>query len=233
VPTGNFGNILAAYYAKKMGLPVGKLICASNVNNVLTDFIRTGTYDRRRDFVQTSSPSRDILISSNLERLLFALTGEDDKAVSALMQRLASEGVYSVGETAAKVLSEEFYAEFCDEANTAATIKTTFEEYGYLCDTHTAVGLYAAQKYTAETGDKTKTLVASTASPYKFPASILRALTGEESTLDELSQTEKLAALTKTTPPESITGLKTKPVRFAEWRERENLRDYVIEQLGV
>ena len=233
VPTGNFGNILAAYYARSMGVPIARLICASNVNNVLTDFIRTGTYDRRREFVQTSSPSMDILISSNLERLLFALTGEDDNAVRGMMQSLSRDGFYNVGEKAAQVLAEDFYAEFCDEANTAATIKAAFEEYGYLCDTHTAVGLYAAKRYAAETGDKTKTLVASTANPYKFPASILTALTGEESTLDEFAQAEKLAELTKTTPPESIAGLKAKPVRFNGWSEREKLRDYVTGQLGV
>jgi threonine synthase len=233
VPTGNFGNILAAYYAKNMGLPIGKLICASNVNNVLTDFIQTGTYDRRREFVQTTSPSMDILISSNLERLLFALTGEDDKAVASMMGQLAEQGFYSVGGETASVLAEGFYAAFCDEANTAATIKATFEGYGYLCDTHTAVGLYAAQKYVSETGDKTKVLVASTASPFKFPASILRAITGEESKLDEFAQAEKLAALTGTAPPESITGLKAKPVRFSEWRERGSLKDYVVEQLNM
>jgi threonine synthase len=150
-----------------------------------------------------------------------------------MMAQLALEGVYNVGEKAASVLKEDFHAEFCNEAGTAATIKATFGEYGYLCDTHTAVGLYAARQYQNDAGDKTKILVASTASPYKFPASILRAITGEESDLDEFAQAEKLAALTKTSPPESITGLKAKPVRFNEWRERENLKDYVVEQLGV
>ncbi len=233
VPTGNFGNILAAYYAKHMGLAVNKLICASNINNVLTDFIRTGVYDRRREFAATSSPSMDILISSNLERLLFELLDKDDSAVRGLMERLAKEGVYDVGEAAAKKLAGEFYADYCDEAETAATIKAAFGEYSYLCDTHTAVGLCVAKRYAKETGDKTKTLVASTASPYKFPASILKAITGEESSLDEFKQAERLAELTNTRPPESLKGLEEKPVRFSEWRGRDGLREYVMEQLGV
>ncbi len=233
VPTGNFGNILAAYYARHMGLPVNKLICASNINNVLTDFIRTGVYDRRREFMTTSSPSMDILISSNLERLLFELLDKDDAAVRGLMERLAKEGVYDVGEAAAKKLAAEFYAGCCDEAETAATIKAAFDEYSYMCDTHTAVGLCVARRYAKETGDTTKTLVASTASPYKFPSSILRALTGEASNLDEFRQAERLAELTNTEPPESLRDLERKPVRFAENRGREELREYVTEQLGI
>lgn len=233
VPTGNFGNILAAYYAKKMGLPLGKLICASNINNVLTDFIRTGTYDRRREFVTTSSPSMDILISSNLERLLFALYGEDDRAVSELMSQLSKDGVYSVSEAVKSKLDMEFYGGFCDEAATAAEIRETFETYSYLCDTHTAVGLAVANEYKRETGDKTKILVASTASPYKFAGSILKAITGNASDLNEFEQAEKLAKLTSTQIPESIMKLRGQPVRFDGFCEKTGMKDYVCGQLNI
>lgn len=233
VPTGNFGNILAAYYAKKMGLPIGKLICASNINNVLTDFIRTGVYDRRRDFILTSSPSMDILISSNLERLLFALYGEDDKAVAALMDELSKNGVYTVSDDVKAKLAEEFYAGFCDEEKTAKTIKDSFDEFSYLLDTHTAVALSVANEYLSETRDENKTLVVSTANPYKFAGSILAAVTGESSGLGEFEQAEKLARITGAQIPESIRALKQKSERFDFFCEKSEMRDYVRRQLGL
>lgn len=233
VPTGNFGNILSAYYAKQMGVPLGKLICASNINNVLTDFIRTGTYDRRRDFVLTSSPSMDILVSSNLERLLFALCNEDDKAVAALMSDLADRGVYTVSEDVRAKIAAEFYAGYCDEAKTAATIKAAFDKYSYLVDTHTAVALAVENDYMEETGDASKMIVASTASPYKFADSILAAITGERSNLGAFEQAEKLSAITGTQIPESILALRQKPERFAFSCEKSEMQEYVKRELRV
>ncbi len=233
VPTGNFGNILAAYYAKKMGLPIGKLICASNINNVLTDFIKTGVYDRRRDFVLTSSPSMDILISSNLERLLFALYDEDDAAVKSLMDSLSKDGVYTVSDSVKEKLGQEFFAGYCDEAKTAATIRDTFDEFSYLADTHTAVALAVADEYRKETGDDAKILVVSTANPYKFSANILAAITGEKSELTEFDQAKKLSEITGTQIPASILELLGKAERFSEFCEKTEMKDYVKKQLGV
>ena len=233
VPTGNFGNILAAYYAKGMGLPIGKLICASNVNNVLTDFLNTGVYDRRREFFVTSSPSMDILISSNLERLLHSLTGSDDKAVAKLMSDLAGDGVYTVPAEVLKALRADFYGGYCDEAATAATLRDTFGEVGYLCDTHTAVALRVYQDYARTSGDDTKTIIASTASPFKFAGSILSALTGKPSGDDEFAQLRELASLTKLTPPTQITELENSAPRFNATCEREDMPRMVREMLGL
>ncbi|MFV0400632.1 MAG: threonine synthase [Oscillospiraceae bacterium] len=232
VPTGNFGNILAAYYAKGMGLPIRKFICASNINKVLTDFIGTGVYDRRRDFVLTSSPSMDILISSNLERLLFALLGDDDKAVADLMNRLSTDGVYEIPAEVLSKLQAEFYGGYCDEAGTAGAIKETWEKQGYLADTHTAVALSVYRQYRRETGDDTKTVIASTASPYKFAGSILEALTGEREE-DEFAQLDKLSALTSTQIPAQIAELAGKQVRFAETCERDEMPGVVGKALGI
>ena len=176
VPTGNFGNILAAYYAKMMGVPLGKLICASNINKVLTDFIRTGVYNRNRQFYPTTSPSMDILISSNLERLLYLLTGEDDAQIREWFTALAEKGTYEVTDAVKAKLTEQFYGGFCDDAETKATIAELYQKYGYTCDTHTAVAVKVYEDYRKETGDTTKTLIASTASPFKFSASVLDAL---------------------------------------------------------
>ena len=173
VPTGNFGNILAAYYAKRMGLPVNKLICASNINKVLTDFINTGVYNRNREFFATCSPSMDILISSNLERLLYLLTGEDDAQIREWFTALSKEGTYTVSDAVKAALQADFCAGFCDDAQTKATIREIYDEYSYTCDTHTAVAVKVYREYKAATGDTTKTLIASTASPFKFSASVL------------------------------------------------------------
>jgi threonine synthase len=233
VPTGNFGNILAAWYAKGMGLPVGKLICASNINKVLTDFISTGTYDRRRELILTSSPSMDILISSNLERLLFGLSGGDDALIAALMAELGEKGIYTVPEGMKARLQDEFWAGFADEGEVAATVRETFREKSYLMDTHTAVGVNVYNKYVAETGDRTKTIIASTANPYKFSGAILEAVTGEASAADEFAQIEALEKATRTTAPQSIKRLKELPVRFGESCTKDGMKAAVESMLGL
>ncbi|MGI6403213.1 MAG: threonine synthase [Oscillospiraceae bacterium] len=233
VPTGNFGNILAAYYAKEMGLPVHKLICASNLNKVLADFINTGIYDRRREFITTSSPSMDILISSNLERLLHALTGADDSAVRTMMHQLSTQGVYEVPQEVKETLRTEFFGGFCNEEDTAATIRDTFERYSYLMDTHTAVAYKVYRDYVTQTGDDTKTVIASTANPYKFAGSILSALTGKPAQEDEFAQLEELEQLTGVPIPEPIGGLSQKPVRFTKTCQREEIRAAARELLGI
>ena len=231
VPTGNFGNILAAYYAKLMGLPVGKLICASNRNRVLTDFIRTGVYDRNRDFYTTTSPSMDILISSNLERLLYQLCGRDDAVIRDWFGKLAFEVKYTVSDSVKEKLQADFWGGFCDDEQTAATIRKTFEDYGYLCDTHTAVAVKVYQDYTAETGDKSKCIIASTASPYKFNDAVLTAISDEEIPADPFEQAEMLSRISGTTPPASLMELKTKKVRFTDSVEKEQMVEKVKEML--
>ena len=177
VPTGNFGNILAAYIAKRMGLPVGKLICASNRNNVLTDFFKKGgSYDKNRDFYTTTSPSMDILISSNLERLLFFASDYDDKLVAGLMDKLAKEGSYQVAAEVFAKIDADFDAGCCDDAQAAETIRALWENERYLCDPHTAVAVRVYEDYRARTDDKTPTVIASTASPFKFCRSVIEAL---------------------------------------------------------
>ena len=232
VPTGNFGDILAAYYAKQMGVPIAKLICASNRNRVLTDFINTGVYDRNREFFTTTSPSMDILISSNLERLLYDLCDRDDTAVSQMMAALATEGKYTVPATVKEKISSLFAAACCDDAQTAETIKTVYDKHGYLCDTHTAVGVYAYEQYRAETGDTTPTVIASTANPYKFPASVLGALCDDDAA-DEFAKAERLHALTGTEIPAPLSGLQGKTPRFTEVCDKEDMRRIVLRSLGI
>ena len=208
VPTGNFGDILAGYLAKKLGLPVGKLICASNANNVLTDFITTGLYDRRRPLHKTISPSMDILVSSNLERLLYLMT-EDAQLVAGLMQKLNQEGFYQVPEDLQKAIGEEFWGGFCDDARAQKTIGKVFDSCGYLCDTHTATGWAVAEDYRAATGDKAPMVVLSTASPYKFPAAVLAALE-ENSDPDEFGKMDRLEEITGVTMPENLRTVRHK-----------------------
>ena len=210
VPTGNFGNILAAYIAKLMGLPVKTMVCASNKNNILTDFFTTGVYDKRRPFYTTSSPSMDILISSNLERLLYFTLGAEKCA--ELMKSLNENGVYTVDEATKAELAKDFAALYGDENATEETIARYFKA-GYLCDPHTAVALYCADKYKAESGDSTPMLVASTASPYKFPRAVLKAL-GEEKGGSDFDCIDSLEGLSGLRPPKALAELKTKPVRF-------------------
>ncbi|MBQ4106882.1 MAG: threonine synthase [Lentisphaeria bacterium] len=212
VPTGNFGNILAAYYAKCMGIPINRFICASNRNNILTDFIATGVYDRNRPFHTTDSPSMDILISSNLERLLYHLCG-DHAAVAAEMAALKNDGKYTVPADVLTKLQNEFFGGCCDDAATAATIRTLFEQHHYLCDTHTAVAVNVYQQYLAATGDDRPCVIASTASPYKFARAVLSAVNnGAALPPDEFAMVEELSRLTGTAIPGPIAGLRERPV---------------------
>jgi len=231
VPTGNFGDILAAYYAKKMGLPVGKLICASNRNDVLTDFLRTGVYDRNRPFHTTMSPSMDILISSNLERLLFDLSGERDDEVRGYMESLAKTGRYEVSDAMKSALGELFWGGFCDEAGTTAAIAEYYEKKNYLIDTHTAVAAQVMEQYRAATGDETVTVFVSTASPYKFCDHVLRAI-GETPEKDGVELIDQLQRVTGVTAPRRLAALKGKEPKFDQCVARENMDGAVLDFLN-
>jgi len=226
VPTGNFGDILAGYLAKLLGLPVGKLICASNANNVLTDFIRTGTYDRRRPLHKTESPSMDILVSSNLERLLYLMSG-DTELVASLMKRLDAEGSYTIPEAMLYKIQNQFWAGFCDDARGADAIRNVWEKYGYLCDTHTAAGWAVAKDYVNQTGDTRPMVVLSTASPYKFPKAVLAAIGGDTSG-DEFTLMERLEAMTQVKIPANLSGLRQKPERHTGVINKEDMLDFVL-----
>lgn len=232
VPTGNFGNILAAYYAKQMGIPIAKFICASNKNNILTDFINTGVYDRNRDFYTTTSPSMDILISSNLERLLYHLYDEDESKIEELMNSLKTSGVYKISDEVKAKLQSEFFGGFCDDAATKATIAKMFKEYNYLCDTHTAVAVNVYDQYVEKTGDNTVTVIASTASPYKFSASVLPAVFDGELPNSEFLMVEKLSEVTGTKIPKSLAELKTKEVLHKTCVEKQEMENFIKEFLG-
>ena len=208
VPTGNFGDILAGYLAKKLGLPVGRLVCASNANNVLTDFIKTGLYDRRRPLHKTVSPSMDILVSSNLERLLY-LMSEDAPMVAELMQKLNKEGFYQVPQELLAQIQAEFWGGCCDDAGAKRTIGKAFKETGYLCDTHTATGWAVAEDYRAQTGDGRPMVVLSTASPYKFPAAVLSSLE-ENNEPDEFEKMNRLQELTGVQIPANLASVRYK-----------------------
>lgn len=233
VPTGNFGNILAAYYAKHMGVPVNKLICASNTNKVLTDFITTGVYDRNRQFYTTISPSMDILISSNLERLLYIMCGENDAQIREWFGSLAKEGRYEVTPEIKAKLAEEFAAGYCDDNETKAAIKKIYDKYSYTLDTHSAVAVKVYEDYRQSTGDTTKTVIASTASPYKFSASVLEAIEGKPSSLDEFDMVDRLKELSGYDIPASLAELKTKERRFKDVITKEQQKDYVLKQLSL
>ena len=233
VPTGNFGNILAAYYAKHMGMPVNKLICASNANNVLTDFINTGIYDRNRKFITTVSPSMDILISSNLERLLYILCGENDAQIREWFGKLASEGRYEVNDDVKAKLKADFAAGFCDDAQTKAVIKEIYDKYSYTLDTHTAVAVKVYEDYKKATGDNTKTVIASTASPYKFSTAVLEAIEGKVSDMDEFDKVERLHEVSGYDVPKSLAELKNKPIRFTGAIGRDEMKDFVLKSLSL
>ena len=236
VPTGNFGNILAAEYARRMGLPVRKLVCASNKNNILTDFISTGRYDRNRDFYTTISPSMDILISSNLERLIFSLYGCDSAAVRRLYDGLKADGVFEVSPDVLARIDAEFAGGCCDGAATKRTIHDVYERYNYLCDTHTGVALNVCEEYLARTGDTAQTVVASTASPFKFCAAVLEALKGEGNVSGtEFEMLSELEALTGLTAPVQLASLKDKAVRFSGVCERDtgSMRGVIFDMLGI
>ena len=230
VPTGNFGNILACWYAGQMGLPVGKLICASNSNNVLTEFLATGTYDKNRQFYTTMSPSMDILVSSNLERLLFALSGQNDREVAGYMKQLGETGRYTVSEEIQAKLKESFYGGFCDEAETSQVIAKVWKEHGYLIDPHTAVAYDVMEKYRKETGDERKTVFVSTASPFKFCDSVLHSL-GVEAVKPGLDALDQLAQVSGRPAPVPLASLRDKAVRFQESVDKEKMMDVVLELL--
>ena len=235
VPTGNFGNILAAYYAKRMGLPIAKLICASNKNNVLTDFINTGIYNRNRDFHTTISPSMDILISSNLERFLYDISGCDDVMVANLMQKLNEDGVYEVRDDLKSKISDLLYAGYCDDEMTKQAIEKCFKEYGYVIDTHTAVAKVVHDEYMEKTADITKTVIASTASPYKFSQSVLIALEGYGFVAgkDEFTLLDDLADISGINIPKSLAELKNKNRIFNVVCQKEQMPQVVNEMLNI
>lgn len=230
VPTGNFGNILAGWYARKMGLPVKHLICASNRNDVLTEFINTGVYNRNRDFFTTASPSMDILVSSNLERLLFDVSDFDDGLVAGLMNKLATEGIYHVPQQLHATIQSVFKCGSCDDVRTKRIIGRVFSEKRYLMDTHTAVAYGVLEDYRAETGDDTFTVVVSTASPFKFADSVLEAL-GEASDgtgFDLIDRLEQAGGIPAPAPLKSLRG---KKIRFEGFVEKDRMRDVVKEFL--
>lgn len=231
VPTGNFGDILAGYFAYLMGLPVGRLVCASNANRVLTDFLETGVYDRRRDFVQTSSPSMDILISSNLERLLFLASDGNSALVSRCMQQLSDEGVYAIEGKPLQSIQAMFSAGCCDEEQTKASIGRVWKRFGYLCDPHTAVALSVAQDYKVKREGDNPLVVLSTASPYKFPAAVLEAIGGDMSG-SEFEQMETLHKISGIKIPRGLTGLQDKEVLHKDLIGQDDLLTYVLDMLG-
>ena len=226
VPTGNFGDILAGYLAKQLGLPVGTLICASNANNVLTDFIRTGTYDRQRPLLKTTSPSMDILVSSNLERLLYLLSG-DTALVADLMGKLNREGAYTVPAHLLAKIQSEFWAAYCDDSRADEIMGRVYRDYGYLCDPHTASGWAAAEDYIAETGDSRPMVVLSTASPYKFPVAVLTAIGGDTSGT-EFEQMDRLSSLTGVPVPGNLANLQGKEEKHTGVIEKDAMLEYVL-----
>ncbi|MEE1319188.1 MAG: threonine synthase [Ruminococcus sp.] len=234
VPTGNFGNILASYYASLMGLPINKFICASNSNNVLSDFIKTGVYDKNRQFFTTISPSMDILVSSNLERLLYKLSGNSDTTTKEWMTALKTEGKYEVSDEVKAVINDKFYGGYCDDVQTKATINKLFEQDKYLCDTHTAVAVNVYEQYVNETGDETPTVIASTASPYKFSKAVLEAVAPDTKLPEtEFDMVDKLNKITGMSVPAPLAGLKNKTARFSDVTEVDNMQNYVLSALGI
>ena len=226
VPTGNFGDILAGFLAKRMGLPVGQLVCASNANNVLTDFIRTGTYDRRRALHKTLSPSMDILVSSNLERLLYFLSG-DTALVASLMGQLNTQGFYTVPDALKAAITQEFWAGCCDDAAAQSTIAKVWEQHHYLCDTHTATAWTVAEDYQSQAGDQRPMVVLSTASPYKFPAAVLSSLEQVQEE-NEFRLMDRLAEKTGVPIPANLTGLEDRAQRHTRVIEKEQMLSYVM-----
>ena len=231
VPTGNFGDILAGYYAKCLGLPVGKLVCASNQNDVLTDFLMTGIYDRRRPFYKTTSPSMDILVSSNLERMLYLLSGGDSAYIAELMAQLKETGRYQVRNKLFERLKEVFACGKCDDKQSEAAIGKVWQEEKYLMDPHTAVGWHVADEFCQQREEDTAPVVVlSTASPYKFSGAVLTAL-GEEAMDDEFAMMERLHDITGTPIPENLANLQSLPVLHEDVIDKEDIMDYVLRQV--
>ena len=232
VPTGNFGNILAAYYAKQMGVPIAKLICASNENKVLFDFFRTGVYDRNREFILTSSPSMDILISSNLERLIYTIAGQDAKKNSELMAQLKEKGTYEITSEMKERLAD-FEGGFATEEETKETIRTTYEKTGYVMDTHTAVAAYVCARYRKDSGDDKKCLVASTASPYKFIHSVMSAIDEKYADADEFDLVDELSRISGTEIPKAIEEIRNADIRHTTECDACDMKAAVKDILGV
>lgn len=232
VPTGNFGNILAAYYAKEMGIPIARFICASNENKVLYDFFQTGCYDRNRDFHLTNSPSMDILISSNLERLIYKIAGNDTEKNRTLMEQLSKEGKYEITEEMKEKL-QEFYGNYADEEETAKTIQQVYEETGYVLDTHTAVGKAVYEKYKKETQDDKKTVIASTASPFKFTRSVMTAIDKKYEGMEDFQLVDELAELAKIPVPQAIEEIRTAKVHHNRTAQVSQMAETVMEILGI
>ncbi len=226
VPTGNFGNILAAFYAKNMGLPVAKLICASNTNKVLYDFFESGDYDRNREFHLTSSPSMDILISSNLERLIYRIAGNDPARNNELMADLSSKGIYTINDEERKGL-KDFYGGFADEKETAEEIKKVYDDCGYVIDTHTAVASYVYRKYAENSGDKAVTVIASTASPFKFTRSVMNAIDPKYDSMGDFELVDELSKIGKVKIPRAIEDIRTAPVLHDHVCEINEMPDVV------
>lgn len=232
VPTGNFGNILAAYYAKQMGVPIRKLICASNDNKVLYDFFQTGTYDKNRDFILTSSPSMDILISSNLERLIYLSTGCDAGKTAGLMEDLAGKGEYKADEDMRQRMTD-FLGGFATQDEDKAAIRKLYENTGYVVDTHTGVAAAVYEKYRKETGDRAKTVIASTASPYKFSRSVVEAIEGTCMSQDEFEVIDRLRRISGVDIPRAVEEIRTAPVRHTRECDASDMKKTVKEILGL
>ncbi|WP_302629560.1 threonine synthase [uncultured Eubacterium sp.] len=232
VPTGNFGNILAAYYAKNMGLPIAKLICASNENKVLFDFFKTGEYDKNREFILTTSPSMDILISSNLERLIYKIAGNDASKNTELMNGLKNEGKYEITD-AMKAELTDFYGNYATEEETAKIIKDTYEKTGYVMDTHTAVAACVYKKYINETGDDKVTVIASTASPFKFTRSVMDAIDPKYDTLSDFELVDELSKIANVKVPNAIEEIRNAEVRHNNLVEVDGMKDIVKKFLDI
>ena len=232
VPTGNFGNILAAYFAKNMGIPIAKLICASNENKVLFDFFETGIYDRNREFMLTNSPSMDILISSNLERLIYMIAGEDSQKDVSLMQQLNKEGRYEITPDMKEKLAD-FVGGYATQEETCKAIKEMFDKTGYVLDTHTAVASKVYSDYVNKTKDTTKTVIASTASPFKFTTSVMEAIEGKKSDEPDFELVDRLSRISGMKVPKAIEEIRTAPTRHDHIYEKENMVDAVREFLAL
>ncbi len=232
VPTGNFGNILAAYYAGKMGVPIAKFICASNSNKVLFDFFKSGEYDRNREFVLTSSPSMDILISSNLERLIYHIAGDSAEADAAYMEKLSKEGRYEITDEMRAKLTD-FYGGFATEEETFETIADLFKNHSYLIDTHTAVAASVYRKYRKESGDNTVTVIASTASPYKFTRSVMNALGEGNDNMDDFALADRLSEISGVEIPEAVSSIRNAEIRHKTVVDKNQMESAVKSFLGI
>lgn len=232
VPTGNFGNILAAFYAKNMGLPIGRLICASNENKVLFDFFQTGVYDRNREFILTSSPSMDILISSNLERLIYRIAGDDAKKNAGLMKELSEQGRYTVTDEMKEGMAD-FVGGFATRGETADEIRRVYEQTGYVLDTHTAVASHVYHTYRRQTGDERPAVIASTASPYKFARSVVEAIDSKYQVLDDFALIDELCRLSCTAIPRAIEEIRNAPVLHDTVIDPDQMEAAVKEFLGM